>query len=1438
MRSPFLLAAAILAGGGGLLPAQPASSASFGSTVTVWSGHTTVRQRVDSGPDSQIELWNRSWIVSPSGTTYANLDHYGRGGSDGFGTTTVTLNEAGRWSWWTSDGGSIDSFSFGDGPGPWYMFPHNPPNGVGYGGAGAQLGSFMDVQPGAPTTHTLTTGVIGNGSVSGGGSHTSGTTATLVATPGGGATFSHWQGALSGSSNPGFLTMDADKTVTAVFTAANSPPTITWTSAPASAGSGQSYTVTARGHDADGNLTQVNVWKNGGPFAFAGGGNGSSNDSGNTTSDTGPASITFTAHAVDSAGATSGTISHTVMIGAANRAPTIAWSSAPAAVGSGQSYTVAARGHDEDGNLAQVNVWKNGAPFAFGGGGNGTDSDSGNSTSDTGPATVTFTSEAVDAGGERSATISHTVTVSAANRPPSIAWLATPGTVASGQSYTVTARGHDDDGNLAQVNVWKNGAPFAFAGGGNGFEGDSGNGTSDTGPATITFTAQATDAAGAASGTISQTVTVAAGNRAPTIAWTSAPGSVASGQSYTISARGHDDDGNLAQVNVWKNGTPFAFAGGGNGTDGDSGNTTADGGPASVVFTANAFDATGATSGTLTHTVTIAAPASVSASISTSPSSATAPGTTSVTWTSTNATGVAVSGPGLSSTSSNGTQSVTGLSAGTHTFTLVAQGAGGPVTHSASVVVTEPAAVSATISASPLSVAEPGTTTITWSSANATAVAVNGSGLGSTAANGSQTVTGLTAGNHDFTIVAQGPGGPATRTVSVSVTAAIAVSGTLSASPSSGTAPVATSIAWNTANATAVSVSGPGLGSASATGTQIVSGLTAGTHTFTLTAQGPGGPITRTATVTVSPALPPVSGTITATPTTATAPGSTTLTWSAGDATVVSVSGPGLASTATSGTQVVSGLPAGTHTFTLVAQGNGGPITRTATVVVDAGSNVTAAIGVAPTTMNVGDTATLTWSSSNASSVRVTGFGVTGSGFQNNANQVLNIGGLPQGQSTWTLIAEGPGGPLTRTATITVNSLDGLAGSLTANPPVIRSTQSATLAWTSSGANFRWLHGHQPTYNGVSVYPAPASGSTSVAGLAPGEYSFVFEYGPGAFSATRGAYAYLTVLGVDRSVTASVSPPGSGVVAGTGTYAEGASVTLTATPDASHLFNGWTGDISGSSNPLTFTVGPQNYALTANFVLRTFTVSAVVSPAGAGTVSGAGTYMIGSTAILSATPNATHAFGGWTGDLTSAANPLSFAVNANVALTANFIPTSFVLTTSATAGGTVTPGGAYPAGSVVTVSATSDGTHRFVDWTGDANGTAASVAVTMDRAKFVQANFAPKTSQTIAFAPIADRPVSSPPFALIATASSGLPVSFSLLGGPATLTGTLLEITGAGPVTVEASQSGDSFYLPAPPVSRTFNAISAATLKYRGQSRTLLRDESTPAPPPYVLEKP
>jgi hypothetical protein len=239
-----------------------------------------------------------------------------------------------------------------------------------------------------------------------------------------------------------------------------------------------------------------------------------------------------------------------------------------------------------------------------------------------------------------------------------------------------------------------------------------------------------------------------------------------------------------------------------------------------------------------------------------------------------------------------------------------------------------------------------------------------------------------------------------------------------------------------------------------------------------------------------------------------------------------------------------------------------------------------------------------------------------------------------------------------------------------------------------------------------------------------------------------------------------------------------------------------------------------------------------------GAVTAGGTYNAGTVVTVSATPDAMHDFAGWSGDAGGFANPLSVSMDRNRSVQANFVVKSFALTTSASGGGAVTPGGTYPYGTVLTITGTPDATHRFVQWSGDASGTSSPVAVVMDRARAVQAVFASKMVQTIAFASLGAQPIGGPPLSLSATTSSGLPVTFTVVGGPATLSGNQLTITGVGAVTVQASQAGDATYLPAPSVAQTFNAVANATLKYRPASRTILRQRDTEGAAPFVLERP
>ncbi|HEY4355097.1 MAG TPA: Ig-like domain repeat protein, partial [Acidobacteriaceae bacterium] len=79
-----------------------------------------------------------------------------------------------------------------------------------------------------------------------------------------------------------------------------------------------------------------------------------------------------------------------------------------------------------------------------------------------------------------------------------------------------------------------------------------------------------------------------------------------------------------------------------------------------------------------------------------------------------------------------------------------------------------------------------------------------------------------------------------------------------------------------------------------------------------------------------------------------------------------------------------------------------------------------------------------------------------------------------------------------------------------------------------------------------------------------------------------------------------------------------------------------------------------------------------------------------------------------------------------------------------------------------------------------------------------------KHSETISFTqPATPTSLQASPVNLLATATSGLPVTFSVVSGPATVSGNQLTLTGFGQVVVAADQPGNSIYSPAPTVTRT-----------------------------------
>ncbi len=86
-----------------------------------------------------------------------------------------------------------------------------------------------------------------------------------------------------------------------------------------------------------------------------------------------------------------------------------------------------------------------------------------------------------------------------------------------------------------------------------------------------------------------------------------------------------------------------------------------------------------------------------------------------------------------------------------------------------------------------------------------------------------------------------------------------------------------------------------------------------------------------------------------------------------------------------------------------------------------------------------------------------------------------------------------------------------------------------------------------------------------------------------------------------------------------------------------------------------------------------------------------------------------------------------------------------------------------------------------------------------------------KTNQTINLPTIPPQTVNAPPILLNATASSGLPVSYSLISGDALLAGNLLSVgSTSGQVVLRASQLGNGNYLAAPDVDQAFLVVSGS----------------------------
>ena len=267
-------------------------------------------------------------------------------------------------------------------------------------------------------------------------------------------------------------------------------------------------------------------------------------------------------------------------------------------------------------------------------------------------------------------------------------------------------------------------------------------------------------------------------------------------------------------------------------------------------------------------------------------------------------------------------------------------------------------------------------------------------------------------------------------------------------------------------------------------------------------------------------------------------------------------------------------------------------------------------------------------------------------------------------------------------------------------------------------------------YYNVSVMANPTNGGTvsgdgayqlgqscTVTATPNAGYTFVNWMENGNVVSTNAVYTfnvtgnhYLTAnfqaQSQNYTVSVSANPTNGGTVSGGGTYQQGQSCTVTATPATGFTFLRWTengSQVSTNAN-YTFTV-TGNRTLVAQFqaVPQNYTISVSANPTNGGTVSGGGTYQQGQSCTVHATANTGYTFTNWTenGNVVSTNANYSFTVTSNRTLVANFTAQTYTITATAnpTNGGTVAGGGTFNYGQSCTLTATPATGYNFVRWT-------------------------------------------------------------------------------------------------------------------------------------------
>jgi len=249
----------------------------------------------------------------------------------------------------------------------------------------------------------------------------------------------------------------------------------------------------------------------------------------------------------------------------------------------------------------------------------------------------------------------------------------------------------------------------------------------------------------------------------------------------------------------------------------------------------------------------------------------------------------------------------------------------------------------------------------------------------------------------------------------------------------------------------------------------------------------------------------------------------------------------------------------------------------------------------------------------------------------------------------------------------------------------------------------------------VGVYVANAAGGSS-----PAHSEIVDYFLNNSTIGVEDDDPDLTFLTINADGSGSVAAnPASG-------YTCNDIVTLTATADAGWTFYEWSGDLIGSSNPVSITLDGTKF-VTTTYNQNEYNL--MVNEVGSGVVNVSpnyNTYHYGDEVTLTATGDSGWGFTGWGGDLSGNDNPATLTLSKDSTVTATFIQNNFTLTVNEADGGKVMFSpikSTYSYGDQVTLIAIADPGWKFSGWIGAVSSSNNPATLTITGNSTVTATF-------------------------------------------------------------------------------------------------------------------